>query len=78
MEAMEKYIWIVHEENHGAVSYFDSVEKAIEEMKKIVNDIYGNSIKKISQEENYIYVFLQDDEEVISAERVELNKSWVD
>lgn len=74
---MEKYIWIVYEENHGAVSYFDSAEKAIEEMKKIAYNIYEASIRLISQEENYAYVLLYDDM-MISAERVKLNESWVD
>lgn len=74
---MEKYIWIVYEENHGAVSYFDSVEKAIEEMKKIAHNIYEASIRLISQEENYAYVLLYDDM-MISADRVKLNESWVD
>lgn len=74
---MEKYIWIVYEENHGAVSYFDSAEKAMEEMKKIAYNIYEASIRLISQEENYAYVLLYDDM-MISAERVKLNESWVD
>lgn len=74
---MEKYIWIVYEENHGAVSYFDSAEKAIEEMKKIAYNIYEASIRLISQEENYAYVLLYDDM-MIFADRIELNKSWVD
>ena len=75
---MEKYIWIVYEENHGAVSYFDSAEKAIEEMKKIANDMYEVPIKVINQYEHYIDVVFKDDYCMIYADRVKLNESWVD
>lgn len=75
---MEKYIWVVYEENHGAVSYFDSAEKAIEEMKKIANDMYEESITEINQYDGCIDVIFEDDNCMISADRIELNKSWVD
>ena len=75
---MEKYVWIVYEDNHGAVSYFDSAEKAIEEMKKIANNMYEDSITVINQYEDYIDVIFENDYCMIHADRIELNKSWVD
>lgn len=75
---MEKYIWIVYEENHGAVSYFDSAEKAIEEMKKIANSMYEDSITEINQYDGCIDVIFEDDSCMIYADRVKLNESWVD
>ena len=75
---MEKYIWIVYEENHGAVSYFDSVEKAIDEMTKIANYTYVDPIKQISQEEDYITVLLEGNYEMVFAKKVKLNESWAD
>ena len=79
---MEKYIWIVYEENHGEVSYFDSEESATEEVSKIAKDIAKDPVKAIVKEGDCIYAVLEDDdlgiyEDLVYAIKTELNKSWV-
>ena len=72
---MDKYIWIVSEDNHGDVSYFDSKEKAIEEMLKIIEDVYEEPVPFDEIEEDEIEIRIPSID-YVSIRREKLNESW--
>lgn len=72
-----KEIWIVSEENHGDVSYWEDKEKAKEEITKIAHSIAEDSQKIILKEtERFIYVANEECNGLVYGYKVKLNVSW--
>ena len=69
-----KYIWAVGEDVHGIVSYWDSKEKALEEAKKICEDMFFDEPFEITEEEEETIEMIGG---VVYITRYKLNESWV-
>lgn len=66
-----KYIWVIYEECHGIVGYWDTREGAVAEVERLnkSTDWYENDPLCYNDEYRYGY-------EWTNARRVELNKPW--